>query len=289
MKLANVRVDGEARVGLVLGDEFVDLTTNLGVKCMDVAQLLAMGAEGHRLLELAQRRAGPRRELHRSQLLAPVAPGDKILGVGMNYRSFVAGAGKLGLPIPTDLFWFMRPRSCLAGPYEDVLLPSGATDLDYEVELAVVIGKRCRNVSSTQAADCIAGYTVANDLTLRARAVKSPVLGKSFDTHTPMGPWLTTADEIGSIDNLAIRGWINGELRQDSSTSDMVVNGYELIAEISRVCTLNAGDVILTGTPFGSGIFQPEPRLLRRGDVMKMEIEGLGFIENRIVDEPEVP
>jgi 2-keto-4-pentenoate hydratase/2-oxohepta-3-ene-1,7-dioic acid hydratase in catechol pathway len=165
------------------------------------------------------------------------------------------------------------------------LLPRNADDLDYEVELAVVIGRRCRYVSSANAGSVIAGFTIANDLTLRKRVSKSLVLAKSFDTHTPLGPWLVTPEEIENPHSLAVRAWVNGELRQNSSTAEMIAGCYELVAEISSACTLNPGDIILTGTPNGCGIFERPPAGLAIGDVLRMEIEGIGMIENRVVDE----
>lgn len=287
MKLANVRIGAETRAALVVGEELVDLTAQLGVACSEVTQFLGMGVEGRRLAELAALSSAPRLPVQSADLRAPVIPGDKLFGVGMNYHSFVAGARRLNMPVPDDLIWFLRPRSCLTGPFDEVRLPRGATDLDYEVELALVIGERCHDADRSGAARCIAGYMVANDLTLRTRVLKSPVLGKSYDTHTPIGPWLITADELGDVQDLAIRAWVNGELRQDSSTKEMVVDCCELVARISRVCTLRPGDILLTGTPIGSGIFQSPPSGLRSGDIMRMEIEGIGVIENRVVDEPQ--
>ena len=126
---------------------------------------------------------------------------------------------------------------------------------------------------------------MANDLTLRKRVAKSLVLAKSFDTHTPLGPWLVTPEEIENLHNLAVKAWVNGKLRQNSSTAEMITGCYELVSEISSACTLNPGDIILTGTPDGCGIFQRPPVGLAIGDVLKMEIEGIGMIQNRIVDE----
>jgi 2-keto-4-pentenoate hydratase/2-oxohepta-3-ene-1,7-dioic acid hydratase in catechol pathway len=248
---------------------------------------LSMGTEAGALADRC-RRTAPRLPLSAVKLRSPVLRPDKILGVGMNYHSFVAAVQRIGVPLPTNnRIWFSRPTACIAGPYDDVWLPRDAHDFDYEAELAIVIGQRCRYVSLNDAPAVIAGFTVANDLTLRERVLKSLVLGKSFDTHTPLGPWIVTADELGDPHRLAVRSWVNGELRQQSNTSDMIASCYELVAEISAVCTLNPGDIILTGTPDGSGIFQSPPRALAAEDVVKVEIEGIGVIENRVLDEPE--
>jgi 2-keto-4-pentenoate hydratase/2-oxohepta-3-ene-1,7-dioic acid hydratase in catechol pathway len=286
MKLASIELNGLARVGVVLGEELVDLTAQLGVRVDDVAKFLAMGAEARALAEQCVKSATPRISMDSVKLRSPILEGDKILGVGMNYHSFVAAARRLGLALPRERIWFYRPRGCITGPYDDVWLPRNAIDLDYEVELAVIIGRRCRYVTSDEAPAVVGGFTVANDLTLRDRVLKSIVLGKSFDTHTPLGPWIVTPEEIGDLKNLVVRTWVNGALRQESTTAEMIADCYELIVEISSVCTLNPGDIILTGTPDGSGIFQRPPSSLAVGDVVKVEIERIGVIENRVVHEP---
>jgi len=288
MKLANVVADGIRRVVLVLGEELVDLTAALGVGPQDVMRLLAMGDEGRSLVERCIKAARPRLSVPAVTFEPPVLKADKILGVGMNYHSFVAAAALIGFVAPTERLWFYRPASCLTGPYDDIWLPRDAQDLDYEAELAVVIGRRCRHVSPGEAAAMVAGFTIANDLTLRERVMRSVVLGKSFDTHTPLGPWLVTPEEIGDPHDLGVRTWVNGELRQDSRTSDMISSCYELVAAISAVSTLNPGDIILTGTPDGCGAFRRPMLALAADDVVKIEIEGIGVIENRVVDEPEM-
>lgn len=286
MKLASIDLNGLARVGVIVGEEFVDLTEQLGVEVGDVAKFLALGAEARALAEGCVKSRTPRISLDSVKLRSPILQGDKILGVGMNYHSFVAAARRLGLALPRERIWFYRPRGCITGPYDDVWLPRTAIDLDYEVELAIIIGRRCRYVTSAEAPAVVGGFTVANDLTLRERVLKSIVFGKSFDTHTPMGPWIVTPEEIGDLRSLAVRTWINGALRQESTTAEMIADCYELIVEISSVCTLNPGDIILTGTPDGSGIFQHPPSSLAVGDVVKVEIERIGTLENRVVDEP---
>jgi 2-keto-4-pentenoate hydratase/2-oxohepta-3-ene-1,7-dioic acid hydratase in catechol pathway len=284
VKLACVEIDGQPRVALVLGNEFVDLSEGSGI--IDAPQFLMMRA-ARQWAEAAAKSATERLPMDGARLRVPVQRADKIIGVGMNYHSFVAAAREIDIPVPAERLWFMRPRGCLVGPYDEVWLPANSHDLDYEAELAVVIGCRCRHVTAAEAARVIAGFTVANDLTLRQRAFKSPILGKSFDTHTPLGPWIVTPDEIAPH-NLAVRTWVNGQLRQESNTADMIANCYDLIAEISTACTLNPGDILLTGTPAGCGAFQRPPATLAAGDVVKIEIECIGFIENRVVDEPTV-
>jgi 2-keto-4-pentenoate hydratase/2-oxohepta-3-ene-1,7-dioic acid hydratase in catechol pathway len=289
MKLANIESNGLSRVALVLGDELIDLTTQLGIELDDVPKFLALGDEGRALAERCVKAATPRLSVDAVKVRSPVLRADKILGIGMNYHSFVATVHRLGMTVPAGRIWFYRPRACITGPYDDVWLPRDSSDFDYEGELAVVIGRQCRYVSPADAPAVVGGFTIANDLTLRERIFKAVVFGKSFDTHTPLGPWIVTPDEIGDPHQLTMRTWVNGELRQHSSTADMIASCYELIAEISSSCTLNPGDIILTGTPDGCGAFRRPPLGLAAGDVVKIEIEGIGVIENRVVDEPPVP
>ena len=285
MKLACVEHNGLAKVALILGEELVDITAQLGVGAADILQFLGMGSEALLLAERCANAAFPRLTRDSVRFKAPVTA-DKVLGVGMNYHSFVATARRLGVAVPAERLWFYRARACITGPYDNIWLPRNATDLDYEGELAIVIGRRCRYVSAADAPVVVAGFTIANDLTLRRRAMESVVLGKSFDTHTPVGPCIGTPEEFRDPHNLEVRTWVNGELRQKSSTAEMIADCYELIAEISSACTLNPGDIILTGTPDGSGIFHRPPLALAAGDIVKVAIEGIGVIENRVIDEP---
>lgn len=286
MKLATVETNGQSRLVIVQEDELVDLTAALGGLPCDMTRFLALGSEGGPLAERCVNSHAPRLAVTDVEFRSPILQAGKILGVGMNYHSFVAAVRRLGVPLSSDRIWFYRPNSCLTGPNSDVVLPHDASDLDYEAELAVVIGQRCRCVSLAEAPAMIAGFTVANDLTLRKRVLESVVFGKSFDTHTPLGPWIVTPEDIPDPHDLAVKTWVNGQLRQHSSTSDMIASCYELIAEISSNCTLNPGDVILTGTPDGSGVFQCPPVQLAIGDVVRVEIERIGTIKNRVVGEP---
>ncbi|HWJ85655.1 MAG TPA: fumarylacetoacetate hydrolase family protein, partial [Cellulomonas sp.] len=219
-------------------------------------------------------------------LEAPVDDPQKYLGIGMNYREHAEEARQAGIPIPTSQLWFNKQVSCIVGPYDDVVKPDISEQLDYEVELAVVIGQRCRHVAVEDARSVIAGYLVANDVSVRDwLAKRSPTftLGKSFDTHGPIGPWLTTDDEIA--DPLALRMvlTVNDEVRQDWTTDDMIYDVYEQIAYLTQVMTLVPGDIIATGTPAGIGA--PTGRFLQVGDVVRARIDGLGAIENRVVAE----
>jgi 2-keto-4-pentenoate hydratase/2-oxohepta-3-ene-1,7-dioic acid hydratase in catechol pathway len=230
---------------------------------------------------------GPRHTLAEVVLEAPVDDPQKYLAIGMNYAKHAEEAAAAGIPTPKNQLWFNKQVSCIVGPHDDVVKPSVSDQLDYEVELAVVIGRRCRHVAAEDAASVVAGYLVANDVSVRDWLMaRSPTftLGKSFDTHGPIGPWLTTADEVPDPHALGLRLSVNGELLQSDTTGDMIYDIWAQIAELTTVMTLMPGDIIATGTP--SGIGAPSGRFLKPGDVVRAEIDGLGAIENTIVAEP---
>jgi 2-keto-4-pentenoate hydratase/2-oxohepta-3-ene-1,7-dioic acid hydratase in catechol pathway len=195
----------------------------------------------------------------------------------------VSEAEKLGVENPKKQFWFNKQTTCISGPY-DVIDPGVSAELDYEVELGVVIGRAAKAVRAHEASSHIFGYVVANDVSARDWQFHSPTftMGKSFDTHGPIGPWIVTADEIADAQNLNLRCLVNGELRQSSNTSQMIHSVAEQIEYLSTAFTLEPGDLIATGTPEGVGIAMNPRRFLHRGDLVRCEIDGIGVIENRI-------
>jgi len=282
MKLARFRSgDGVARIGRVDQGEIVDLSEVAGVG----ASLRALIPELDDLRERILAADGTRLSLADVALLAPIDDPQKFLGIGMNYAEHAEEARQAGIPIPTSQLWFNKQVSCINDPFGDLVRPVVSEQLDYEIELGVVIGKPARNVSAQDARRHIAGYLVANDVSVRDWLTKlSPTftLGKSFDTHGPIGPWLTTDDEIIDPLKLQMTLSVNGEVRQSHDTSDMIYDIYEQIAYLSQVMTLQPGDILATGTP--SGIGAPTQNWLVPGDVVRAEIEGLGAIENRVVE-----
>jgi 2-keto-4-pentenoate hydratase/2-oxohepta-3-ene-1,7-dioic acid hydratase in catechol pathway len=218
------------------------------------------------------------------KLAAPILRPPKLLAIGLNYADHVAEAGIEAPKLPTV---FNKQSTCVTGPCDDVHLPRASSALDYEGELAFVIGRRCRHVPKARAHEVIAGYLVHDDVSVRDWQLRIPTwtMGKSFDTHGPLGPWLTTADEIDPS-GLRLRTWVNGELRQDSNTKHLIFGCAAIVEHLSTAFTLEVGDVIATGTPGGVGIAMKPPKLLRVGDVMKVEIDGLGALENEVVPEP---
>lgn len=228
---------------------------------------------------------GPGLSLEQVRLLAPIPHPPKFLAAGLNFEDHLE---EVGLPRPASPVFFNKQTTCVVGPGDAVHLPRVSDQLDYEGELGVVIGRRCRHVPAESAFEVIAGYVVVNDVTVRDWQLSSPTmtLGKSFDTHGPIGPWLTTADEVADPHDLGIRTWLNDELVQDGSTTQMIFDIPTQIATLSTAFTLEPGDIIATGTPAGVGIARQPPLWMKAGDVVRVEIDGLGVLANPIVDEP---
>jgi 2-keto-4-pentenoate hydratase/2-oxohepta-3-ene-1,7-dioic acid hydratase in catechol pathway len=246
--------------------------------------LLEPGAEGRERAAKAIESGRGRIALADVTLEAPVPRPGKFLAVGLNYSDHVAEAG---LETPKLPVIFNKQSTCVTGPYHGIELPRVSSMLDYEGELGFVIGRRCRHVPRDRAAAVIAGYLVVNDVTVRDWQLRTPTwtIGKSFDTHGPIGPWLTTPDEVGDPHALAIRTWVNDELRQQSNTRYLIVDCFHLVEHLSTAFTLEPGDIVTTGTPGGVGMAMKPPRFLVAGDRVRVEIERLGHIENTVVDE----
>lgn len=283
MKLCRFAIDGDsAALGVVEGDEVADLSS-ADVPAEPAAALDAPGQDA--LGRLAAN--APRLPLSDVRLLAPAAP-RKYLAIALNYRDHIA---EMGMEAPEVPVFFNKQVTCVVGPGADVHMPKVSTFLDYEAELSIVIGKRCRHVPVERAHEVIAGYTCANDVSVRdwqGRA-QTMTIGKSFDTHGPLGPWLVTADELGDPNDLAIRCYVNDESRQDARTSEMVFDCFQQVSHLSEAFTLEPGDVIATGTPSGVGLGRQPVRdnLLHVGDTARVEIEGIGELVNTVVEEPD--
>jgi 2-keto-4-pentenoate hydratase/2-oxohepta-3-ene-1,7-dioic acid hydratase in catechol pathway len=224
---------------------------------------------------------GAPRPLAEVRLLAPVPRPGKILCVGLNYRDH---AKETGQAIPAEPVLFSKFANSVVGPGADVVVPPEAEEVDYEAELAVVIGRRASAVPAGDALGHVAGYACANDVSARSLQFRSSqwLLGKAIDTFLPLGPWLVTADEVPDPQALGIRCLVNDELRQDSNTGQMVFGVAELIAYASRTITLEPGDLLVTGTPSGVGMAADPPRFLRPGDRVRVEIDGLGQLDNTV-------
>jgi 2-keto-4-pentenoate hydratase/2-oxohepta-3-ene-1,7-dioic acid hydratase in catechol pathway len=286
MKLARYTHGGVTTVGAVVGDRVVPLRTLDPSVPESIRQVLAAGPDLLKRLNQALRQAPVGVPLAEVKLEAPIPDAQKYLAIGMNYHDHADEAAKAGIPIPKNQLWFNKQVSCITGPYDPIYKPRVSDKMDYEAEMGVVIGKRCRYVSVEDAPSVVGGYFVVNDVTARDWQFKSPTftLGKSFDSHGPIGPWITTADEIADPHALQMKLWVNGELRQSASTGGMIYNIWQQIHELSQVMTLEPGDLIATGTCANVGIALG--KFLQAGDVVRVEIDTLGHIENRVIEEP---
>jgi len=217
-------------------------------------------------------------------ILPPVPSPPKIVCLGLNYRDHIE---EQEAKISDEPVIFMKPRTAVIGSEQPIIRPSFVKQLDYEAELAIVIGKKGKDIPALDAKDHIFGYTVFNDVSARDIQFKDKqwTRGKSFDTFAPMGPCITAANQIKNPNDLRICTRVNGELRQNSSTKNMVLNVYEVVHYLSLVMTLEPGDVITTGTPAGVGVFmKPEPKFLSPSDVIEIEIEGIGTLRNKVAE-----
>jgi 2-keto-4-pentenoate hydratase/2-oxohepta-3-ene-1,7-dioic acid hydratase in catechol pathway len=280
VKIARFTHAGSTRLGIVDGDHIVDAGGNDASLATDVGAQLAGGG----LDAVAPAAAGARRlPLDEVRLEAPIAMPPTFLAIGLNYRAHVEESGMHKPDVPIV---FNKQVTCVTGPFDPIEVPAVAPDwVDYEGELGVVIGRRCRNVPADRAHEVVAGYLIVNDVSVRdwQRATPTMTMGKSWDTHGPIGPWLVTADELTDPHSLAIRTYVDGELRQDGNTKQMINDCWELIAHISTAFTLLPGTVIATGTPEGVGFVMDPPGCLTAGSVVRIEIDGIGAIENPVV------
>ncbi len=225
-------------------------------------------------------------ELTDVELTAPIIKPSKFFGVALNYADHIK---ETGLEQPEYPTLFNKQNSCVIGTGDSIHRPKVSEKLDYEGELGVVIGKRCRHVTREEAASVIAGYTIVNDVSVRDWQMRSHTwtLGKSFDTHGPVGPWIVTPDEIGDPHNLNIKTWVNEDLRQNFSTKHLVFDCYYLVEYLSQVMTLEPGDIIATGTSSGVGVKMKPRGYMKAGDEVRIEIENIGVLSNPIIDEPD--
>jgi 2-keto-4-pentenoate hydratase/2-oxohepta-3-ene-1,7-dioic acid hydratase in catechol pathway len=283
MRLATFTDAKGSRVGAVVGDEIADLSEAVGLPT-DMVELLSGGRAMLDAARDASTRVG-RVALDAVKLQAPVPRPGKFLAIGLNYADHIR---EVGAKTPENPSCFAKMPTSIVGPYDDIQRPVVSDALDYEGELGLVFGRRCKHVPRERARDVVAGFFVANDVSVRdwQRSWPQVVIPKSFDTHGPFGPWITTTDEIGDPHDLGIRTVVNGEERQNSSTSEMVFDCWHLIEILSRAVTFEPGDVLITGTPPGVAMGMPSPRWLEPGDLVTVEIDGLGRIENRVVQEP---
>ena len=286
MKLVTFTHEGRTRLGAVEADAVVDFAAHGRGLPDDMLTFLAQGEAAFNTAREVCASGTGRLALRDVSLEAPIRRPPKLLAVGLNYRDHAAEGG---FDIPTVPMIFNKQSTAVTSPQGVIYLPKESVQLDYEGEFAFVIGKRCRRVPKEKALDVIAGYTIANDVSVREWQFRSPTttMGKSWDTHCPLGPYMATPDEVSDPHNLTLRTWVNGELRQDSNTKNLIFNLSDIIVHLSTAFTLEPGDVICTGTPSGVGLGMDPQVWLKAGDVVRITIDQLGTLENRVIDEPD--
>ncbi len=280
MRLVTYGESGQERIGAVAGSEIVDIQSADASLPGTVQGVLEAGAV-EAVSRAVESGAGTRTPLADARLASPLPRPPKIVCVGLNYLDH---ATEQNVPLPEHPLLFSKATSSVVGPYDDVVLPAESEQVDYEVELAVVIGKTATAVSEADAYDYVAGYTVANDVSARDIQFRQQQWhqGKSYDTFCPMGPWLVTKDEIPDPNALAVKLTLNGTVLQDSNTDNLIFNIPTLVSRISSAMTLLPGDVISTGTPAGVGVFRDPKILLKAGDYMETWVEGIGTLKNHV-------
>lgn len=277
MKLASYSIRGEIRCGVILGDEIADLGSKpLQDWLPDMSAIEAAITDAPKL-----DRAGV-------ELVQPIVRPGKILAIGLNYAAHAKESVSLMNKEPGSAqTWFNKQATAANGPYQPIMMPAVSDALDYEAEMVAVIGKAGRHVPEERAMEIVAGLCIGNDVSVRdwQRASKTMIMGKGFDTHAPFGPWITTLDAIEDIDALEVRGYVNGELRQRSKAELMLDKLPAQIAHLTAAFTLEPGDVLFTGTPAGVGAGHKPPKWLKVGDVVRCEVDQLGYIENEVAAE----
>jgi 2-keto-4-pentenoate hydratase/2-oxohepta-3-ene-1,7-dioic acid hydratase in catechol pathway len=284
MRLVSYEIDGDSAAGVLIAEEIVSLSA-LGRPAGATVRstLEELDADGLRALGEEAASAPVRIALGDARLRAPVPNPEKIICIGLNYRDH---AEETGQEIPQAPMWFAKFANSLCGAGEPVLLPTAHADyVDYEAELALVIGRAARKVTEKDALGCIAGAMPFNDVSARDLQWQNPLWtsGKAIDTFAPCGPSLVTLDEAGDLGGLALRTLIDGEVVQEGTTANLIFGAAELVAWLSRTMTLLPGDIIATGTPAGVGA--AKGRFLRAGDTVEVEIEGLGTLRNPVRSE----
>ncbi len=292
MKLLTYDDRGEVKVGAAVGDAVLDLAAATGRRFRPPLQdMLPDGDAMAEARELADRAVAEAefaetfcRPLQEVRIMAPIVRPGKVICLGLNYRDHAVESGHA---VPSEPVVFSKLTTSVIGPDQPIRIPQASDQIDYEVELAVVVGRRAKGLSATDAMSCVAGYTVLTDVSARDYQREKPggqwTLAKSFDTFCPIGPGLVTPDEVSDPHRLRIECAVNGELLQSSNTAQMIFSVPEIIEYINRVVTLEPGDVVATGTPAGVGFARRPPRFLHAGDVVECTVQDVGTLVNPVV------
>ena len=285
MRFATIETVHGPRAAVLLDGSYVDIHGCDSSLPAGLRDIIAHGPGIRRAIEQAAREQKVAQyPAERVKLLPPIPDPRKIICLGLNYRDHAAESGA---PIPKEPILFSKYATALIGQGDKIVLPPSSTEVDYEAELVIVVGKGGKNISAKAGPDHVAGYTVGHDVSARDWQLKKDgkqwMVGKTFDTFAPTGPLLVTADEVPDPHKLAIRLRLNGKTMQDSNTSQMIFKVGDILAYLSQVFTLETGDLIFTGTPPGVGFARKPPVFLKGGDVVEVEIEGLGVLRNPVV------
>jgi len=283
MKLVNFLFKGEKNVGALLDDgvcSFKSISDKYSISMLEfIEQIHELSPEVSKFID-SNPEVIPLSEI---EFLPVIERPGKVLAVGLNYKDH---AKETGMDLPEVPMIFTKQSTSVLGHQGEIHKPKVSDAVDYEGEMAFVIGKKCRHVSKEEALDVIAGVTICNDVSVRDWQIASPTftMGKSFDTHCPIGPYIVTMDEISDIHNLKIKTYVNDELRQDSCTDQLIFDCFDLIEHITKAFTLEPGDIIATGTSSGVGVVLG--KYLIPNDVVKIELENVGTLENKVILEP---
>jgi 2-keto-4-pentenoate hydratase/2-oxohepta-3-ene-1,7-dioic acid hydratase in catechol pathway len=283
MKLVNFLYKGEKNVGALLDDgvcSFKSISDKYSISMLEfIEQIHELSPEVSNFID-SNPEVIPLSEI---EFLPVIERPGKVLAVGLNYKDH---AKETGMDLPEVPMIFTKQSTSVLGHQGEIHKPKVSDAVDYEGEMAFVIGKKCRHVSKEEALDVIAGVTICNDVSVRDWQIASPTftMGKSFDTHCPIGPYIVTMDEISDIHNLKIKTYVNDELRQDSCTDQLIFDCFDLIEHITKAFTLEPGDIIATGTSSGVGVVLG--KYLIPNDVVRIELENVGTLENKVILEP---
>lgn len=283
MKIVRFDYRGIIGIGIVQDEGIIDLK-KAGLPYKNILEIIDSGQDALQKIKLICDKKSIDHKLSEVQLLAPIPKPGKYLAIGMNYQKHLEESDRIGAGRPTNQLWFNKQTTCINDPF-GAIDPGVTEKLDYEVELGVVIGKRAKNIKAEDALNYIFGYFVANDVSARDWQFHSPTftMGKSFDTHGPIGPWIVTADEIKDPQNLELRCYVNGVIHQSSNTSMMIYTIVQQIEYLTKAFTLEPGDLIATGTPEGVGVAMEPPSFLKSGDIVRCEVDHIGMIENKVL------
>ena len=287
MKLCTFKINNQNKLGIVKGKSIIDLSLIDTKFNTNMKTLLDNWDAIHTELKQISNKNITNYSLEEVNIKAPINNPQKFLAMGLNYQKHIEEVRERGVQVSDYQLWFNKQVSCINGPFDNIEIPIVSDQLDYEVELAMIISKKCKHLNLKEAQNCIAGFMICNDVSVRDWQFRTQTLtlGKSFDTHGPIGPYIVTPDEIGDPHNLKIECRVNNEIRQSANTNDLLYSCYEQLVYLSKVMTLMPGDIISTGTPSGVGVAMEPQNFLKVGDKVRCNIENIGHIENIVVKE----